>query len=70
MINGFESVFNNSMGQDQGYGGAFGVQGAANTPDALNAMFGNGMSDFAGMNLDWVSPIPPVPLILIVASIC
>jgi hypothetical protein len=57
---GFESVFSNTtIGQDQGYGGVFGVQGATNTPDALNVMFENGTSDFAGMNLDWVSPNPP-----------
>jgi hypothetical protein len=59
MVTGFESVFSNTTtAQGQGYGGVFGVQGATNAPDALNAMFENGMSDLAGMNLDWVRRNP------------
>jgi hypothetical protein len=62
MISGFESVFNNSMGQDQAYGSGFGVQGAANVPDTFNNMFGNGAADFGGMNLDWVCLTPRSPI--------
>jgi hypothetical protein len=59
MIGGFESVFSNSMGQDQPYGGVFGAQGAPNASNTFNSMFGNGVADFGGMNLDWVSLLPP-----------